>query len=518
MSDSGGQTDELLVASGWSKTFGPRRVLSDVALTIKRGEIHGLVGQNGSGKSTFIKILSGFHNPDDGARLQVRGDDVDLPLHPGRPHELGIAFVHQDLGLIESATVLENMRVGQFETGPLWRVSWAQERARVRTLLESFGMSVSPDTPVRSLSQAERALLAIARALDQVDHVENAILVLDEPTPHLSREAAEVLLTRVREIAAKGAGVLLVTHSLSEILSLTDRVTVLRDGALVDTASTAQLTEDRLIELIVGFSLDNLYPDKAESAGDVLMRARGLTSNVTAPFSMDLRRGEVVGLTGLLGSGWEQIPYLLFGATPSSAGELTINEQAFAPGTLTPGAAIRAGVALIPSNRPVDGAVAGATVIENLTLTTLRKYFAGGFLQKRRQLSDVREQLDVFDVRPRDPHAGMGTLSGGNQQKVLLAKWFRSDPDVLLLHEPTQGVDIGARTQIFEHIRAAAVDGTSIVIASGEHEDLAALCDRVLVFCDGVVTAEIAGAELTAGRLSEQSLRTHRAVAAGAAG
>ncbi|GEL23751.1 ribose import ATP-binding protein RbsA [Pseudonocardia sulfidoxydans NBRC 16205] len=514
MSTGGAHTEELLVASGWSKTFGPRRVLSDVALTIERGEIHGLVGQNGSGKSTFIKVLSGFHNPDDGARLQVRGADVDLPLHPGRPHELGIAFVHQDLGLIESATVLENMRVGQFETGPLWNVSWAQERTKVRTLLAGFGLDVSPDALVSTLSQAERALLAIARALDQVDHVENAILVLDEPTPHLSREAAEVLLTRVREIAAKGAGVLLVTHSLSEILSLTDRVTVLRDGALVDTAVTAQLTEDKLIELIVGFSLDNLYPDKAESAGDVLMQARGLEGKGAAPFSMDLRRGEIVGLTGLLGSGWERIPYLLFGATPCAGGELTVKDQHFDARTLTPGAAIRSGLALIPSNRPVDGAVASASVIENLTLTTLRKYFTKGFLRKKHQLGEVREQLDVFDVRPRDPQAGMGTLSGGNQQKVLLAKWFRTEPDILLLHEPTQGVDIGARTQIFEHIRAAAVDGTSIVIASGEHEDLAALCDRVLVFCDGVVTAEIAGAELTAGRLSEQSLRTHRTAAA----
>jgi ribose transport system ATP-binding protein len=233
---------------------------------------------------------------------------------------------------------------------------------------------------------------------------------------------------------------------------------------------------------------------------------------------MDLRRGEIVGLTGLLGSGWEQIPYLLFGATPSDGGELTVKEQAFDARALTPGAAIRAGLALIPSNRPVDGAVASATVIENMTLTSLRSYFTGGMLRKKRQLADARDELGTFDVRPRDPQAPMGTLSGGNQQKVLLAKWFRTEPDILLLHEPTQGVDIGARTQIFEHIRAAANNGTSVVIASGEHEDLAALCDRVLVFCDGVVTAEIAGAELTAGRLSEQSLRTHRTEAVSAAG
>jgi ribose transport system ATP-binding protein len=505
-------TTPVIAANGFSKTFGGRTVLRNVSIEILPGEIHGLVGQNGSGKSTLIKILAGYHDPDYGGSLTVLGRDVSLPLSPPDARRLGMSFVHQDLGLIGSATVLENIRIGRYETRAAWWIPWRRERARVAEMLKRFSIDVSPDAIISDLHPVDRAMVAIARALEQVqeqegDDVGHPLLVLDEPTPHLPRDGVDRLFNSVREMAARGAGILFVTHRLEEIRELTNQVTVLRDGELIDTAPTASLSEQDLIEHILGFALDQLYPDAHDVGGELALRAEGLSGGELEEFTVAVRRGEIVGLTGLLGMGWEEVPYLLFGVTRGASGRLELDGKSFDLTRFSPRAAMNAGFALIPADRHGAGILLAATVSENVTLTTLPQYFSTGVLRLRREARQVRALLEEFDVRPRDPDRTLSTLSGGNQQKVVIAKWFETQPRALLLHEPTQGVDVGARAQIFERLRAAAQEGMLVLYASAEWEDLAHLCDRVLVFRDGRVVTELRGSELTKERIAEQSFR-----------
>lgn len=495
----------VVATRAMSKTFAGLRVLKDVDIEILPGEVHGLVGQNGSGKSTLIKILAGYHAPDEGSRLFVRGKPIRLPLSSADPRHLGISFVHQDLGLVETATVLENLRVGRYQTSVGWRISWSNEARITREALSRIGSTLDPHTPLSTVRDVDRALLAIARALEEMrEWGGGGLLVLDEPTAYLPRDAAERLFSAIRGVAAAGVGVLFVTHRLDEIEAITDRVSVLRDGVLVTTQSTASVSHEQLVEHILGFSLDRLYPEPHVSHGERVLSVRGLSGERVEEFSLDLGRGEILGVTGLLGMGHEELPYLMFGAERARAGALEINGQSHDLQRLSPRKAIEAGLALIPGNRRRDGGVGAATVTENLTLPSLGSYFHRGRLQYRREARNAADMIRDFRVVPPDPAAPLGTLSGGNQQKALLAKWFHTEPTVFLIHEPTQGVDIGAKRQIFQLIREAADAGTSFILASSEYEDLANICDRVLVLRDGRIVSSLHGSALSEERLLEQ--------------
>jgi ribose transport system ATP-binding protein len=493
-----------------SKTFAGRTVLRDFGLEIQPGEVHGLVGQNGSGKSTFIKIIAGFYEPDPDpqASLAIRGEDVSLPLRAGDSARLGLAFVHQDLGLIESASVLENMNVGRYHTGFGWKIPWRREKRHARQVLEQFGLEISPDSLIGSLRQVDRAQVAIVRAFDQLKHVDRGLLVLDEPTPYLPRDGIQRVFQTVRDIAARGMGVLFVSHRLEEVFELTNRVTILRDAAIVDCLPTPELTEEKLIERILGFALEQLYPEAHVSTQGIALSVRNLSGPDVIDVSFDLHRGEILGVTGLLGMGWDRLPYLLFGADKATSGTLKINGgEVDLAGGLTPGKAIDLGMAFLPANRLGDGSLQSATVIENVTLATLGSYFRTGLLRHGPERRRTNELLREFDVRPPDPDRVISTLSGGNQQKVLVAKWFETKPEALILHEPTQGVDVGARAAIFKRIRDAAAGGAAVLLASSEYEDLPHLCDRVIVFRGGRAVSELHGASLTHERVVEQSFR-----------
>jgi ribose transport system ATP-binding protein len=509
----------VLSARNVSKTFSGRTVLRNLDLDVRAGEVHGLVGQNGSGKSTFIKILAGYHAPDEGATLTVAGTRVELPLDPREPHLLGLSFVHQDLGLVPQMTVLENLCVGDFQTGFGWRIRWRRERQRVREALQMFGLGhIAPEAEIGSLRDVERALVAIVRALDRLKGVAQGVLVLDEPTAYLPRDGVERLFQAVRTVAASGIGVLFVTHRLEEVRALTDRVTILRDGAQVETADTALLSERDLIERILGRSLGELYPSPHEMRGEVAMTVQNVSSRLVRSFSLQLHRGEIVGLTGLLGMGQEQVPHLLFGSQRASSGTIGMRGRDYDLRRMSPRDAIAAGLALLPANRLREGAVQSATVTENTTLTTLRSYFVRGLLRHMRERRTVTALLHEFHVTPPEPRRVFAKLSGGNQQKALLAKWFATRPEIFLLHEPTQGVDIGAKQQIFGQIRDLVQAGGAVILASVEYEDIAHLCDRVIVFRDGAPVAELRGADLTEGRIVEQCFASERAEGAGQPG
>jgi ribose transport system ATP-binding protein len=500
-----------------SKTFGGVRALHDVDLTVRRGEVHGLLGENGSGKSTLIKVLSGFYAADSGGELEINGGPVSLPLHPGEFRGLGMSFVHQDLGLVDSLSVLENLLVGDLTSQHRWRLSWARERRRAQQTFKSFGLELDPRAKVSDLRPTERALLAIVRAVEEIrantadDGSEYGLLVLDEPTVFLPESDRDELFAILREIAATRASVLFVSHDLDEILEITDRVTVLRDGTVRGTVDTAQTSDEVLVEMIIGRRLQARSIEREQTEAGKAISITGLTGRYARDVSLTVREGEVVGLTGLLGSGFEEIPYYVFGARSAAAGRLELDGNIYDLRGMTPSRALAAGVALVPADRQRDGSVGSLSLADNIAVPVLHKYRSRVRLNRRRMRSDVRKLLEQFDVRPPDPGLKYQSLSGGNQQKAMLAKWLQTKPSLLLLHEPTHGVDVGARQQIFQLTRKAAADGTAVLCVSTDYEQLAAVCDRVVVFGRGRVARELTGDQVTKERIADQCYRVAEA-------
>lgn len=502
-----------------SKTFGGQRALDDVDLRVEPGEVHGLLGQNGSGKSTLIKVLAGYHTPDAGGQLEINGNPVRFPLQGSDFRKYGLSFVHQDLGLVPALRVVENLYVGNLAAKTSWKISWEQLARDAQAVFDRFGIAIDPLAYVSSLSQVEAAMLAIVRAVEDIRgnfrptqerldarvEARRGLLILDEPTVFLPKTGVDQLFRLIREVVAAGASVLFVSHDLDEVLEITDRVTVLRDGRVTDSLITAETSKEQLVESIIGRRLEALEGTAVnESKRSVQFSIRDLTGRVVQDFDTVLRQGEVLGLTGLVGSGFEEIPYLLFGDHKAITGELQMGDTRHALRSMTPEQAISLGMAFLPADRLEAGGVGSLPVVDNLMLQVLNRYQEKFALNRRRLLRDASVLLTQYDVRPNDPNRDLQLLSGGNQQKVLLAKWFQTKPSLLLLHEPTQGVDVGARQQVYEMIRNTTREGMSVICASSDYEQLAAICDRVLVFGRGTVVSELTGSDISKDRITEQ--------------
>ena len=489
-----------------SKTFGGALALDDVDLTVLPGEVHGLLGENGSGKSTLIKILAGYHTPD-GGTLEINGRPIPLPLAPGNFKEYGLSFVHQDLGLITDLTVLENLRLVEFANAAKWRIDWRAERRKARETFARYDVDIDPEAVVNEITETDRARLAIVRALEDISSTDSdhrGLLVLDEPTVFLPREGTEDLFRLVRDVVSNRASVLFVSHDLDEVVEITDRVTVLRDGRVHGTVDTKGASEGQLVEMIIGRRLAAITHEPQAVAGrPVQTSIRDLRGKQLRGIDFDVHEGEVLGVTGLLGSGFEDIPYQLFGAKPSASGQMSIGGTKHGVQGMTPQRALKAGVALLPGDRQRDGSVGSLSVGENVMLQVLGDY-GPKRLQRRRLRKKASELMTEFDVRPADPGLAYQSLSGGNQQKALLAKWLQTRPRLILLHEPTQGVDIGAREQIFGILGKAAEDGMAVVCASSDYEQLAQVCDRVLVIGRGRIVRELVDDDISKERIAEQ--------------
>jgi ribose transport system ATP-binding protein len=447
------------------------RALADAHLEVLPGEVHGLLGENGSGKSTLIKVLAGYHVPDPGGELEVGGHEVRLPLPSGEARRLGLAFVHQDLGLIPSLSVLENLRLTDL-AARRGRISWGAERRRAAEAFDRYGVHIDPRGAVADLRPLERALLAIVRAMEDLGAA-SAALVLDEPTAFLPAAETERLFALVRSIAAAGTSVVFVSHDLGEVRAITDRVTILRDGRTAGTVATNATATEEFVAMILG---GQPPPRKTQPSH----RPSETVVSFTGAVSFELARGEVLGLTGLAGSGFEELLFDLFGAGRAATGTLTLAGVSYDLAAMTPDRALRAGIVLVPGDRQRDGAVASLPVSDNVMLPALDRYRARLALRRRPMAAAAAELLRRFGVLPSEPRLLYEELSGGNQQKALLAKWLQLSPALLLLDEPTRGVDVGARPQIWSLIREAAAAGAAVICASSDSEELDTLCDRVL--------------------------------------
>lgn len=505
-SSNAGAVAPALRLSGASMAFGGVTVLDNVSLSLAPGEVRALVGKNGSGKSTLIKILSGFNRPRPGATLQLGEKRFDLPSAPEELRASGLSFVHQDLALNTDASILDNVLVGRFSGRGLTPIAWRRESARVERVLAFFGVSHPPHRLVRDLQAVDRALVAITRGfIDAQEH--GGVMVLDEPSAFLSEADVNRLFAAIRTLAASGSAVVYVSHRLDEVLSLADTVTVLRDGVVVHEGPAASLSEDALINHILGEDIRRFYPALAPARDDVLLSVDRLDGALVKSLSLQLHRGEIVGVTGLSGAGFEELPYLISGALPSAGGTLTIGDRSF-PARLVRLPLTRAlGLALLPADRQRASGAQRLSVRENISLPILDRFFSWGRMDRRAERGAARTLLNRYGVRPADPDAQLGTLSGGNQQKALFGKWMQTEPRVLLLHEPAQGVDVGSKQEIFREIEKAAASGVAVLIASSEAEDLANLCHRVVVLRRGTAAGELVGGELTEQAINNLAFR-----------
>lgn len=491
-----------LTVKGLTKSFGGVHALSRADLAVMPGEIHGLLGKNGSGKSTLIKILSGYHKPDEGT-LEVDGKPVSLPIPLGQSEGIGLAFVHQNLGLLSEATVLENLIAGDHDRVGGWFINWKAEAARARRLFQQHHLDLDPSTPVADLSPVKRAQLAIVRAADRVGshskHASPGLLVLDEPTPFLPIEGVKELFAMMRRLKETGVSIIFVSHDIDEVMEITDRATVLRDGNVIGSFETAATSRSDIVEAIVGRSLtQGRLVHAAPAASDPAVSVRALSSQIIRELDFDVAPGEILGLTGLIGSGYDEVPHLLAGAKLPRSGRLTLaNGTVHDLTAIRPAEAIASGIAFIPADRPKLGLALDLSLAENAMLPREAHNDRSFWLEHRARHAKTADLMKRFVVKAEHPQQAASELSGGNQQKLLLAKWLQLGPTLVLLDEPTQGIDVGARREIYERLLEACAGGAAIICATSEFEQLEQIAHRVLVFERGRVKAELRDQDVT---------------------
>jgi ribose transport system ATP-binding protein len=486
-----------------SKTFAGQRALDNVSFDVPAGKITALLGMNGSGKSTLIKILAGIYTPDPGGTLSIRGRDLPLPLTPAQAHDsAGLRFLHQDIGLVDSLTVADNFALVDrfFARGPLGPINLRRQHAHVAATLALLDIDQDPGALVGSLSPSARTMIGIARAFQDRDRgieaLRQNILVLDEPTASLPAEEVDKVLGILEKLRDNGGTAVYVSHRIEEIRRIADQLVVLRDGRLVADEPLGDRVGTEIVSLVIGRELETRQDlDVERSTGAVVLSATNLHGNRLAGVDVEVRAGEILGITGLIGCGRSELIRILAGAQHSQAGAMELSGEPYAP--MDPASAVASGVTCVPQDRRKDGCVLEMSVGENLTLGRLHRYAVRGTIDLRREQAAAERLAKDFLVKSAGLRAPIRTLSGGNQQKVVVARAASGDVNLLLLDEPSQGVDASAKQEISELLRSLAASGTAIIIASTDHDDFIGLAHRVVVLDRGREVAVLEGPDIT---------------------
>ena len=488
-SAEGTSTPAILSAHRISKSFGDIPVLFSIDFDIRPGEVHAIIGENGAGKSTLIKVLSGLEQPTSGS-ISYDGKTVVLPPN-GEAEAMGIVVIHQELLLAEHLTVADSIFLGRELTRNGF-LRLAEMRAQSAAILETLHVHVDPDARINTLSVADKQMVEIAKAISR----DARVLIMDEPTAVLSQGETETLFEQIRRLTARGVAVIFISHKLDEIMALARRVTVLRDGQLIATVGTEALTPDSIAQMMVGRELSNLYPPKHEPDVDapVVLAVDDLVAPGVKEFSFTLRRGEILGFAGLIGSGRTAVAEAVVGLNPRERGTVAVN------GTPTHfndvAQSVAAGLAYMTKDRKGLGLLLNVGLQPNLTLLTLNKHLKHGFLDASSEAKALERSVRRFDIRARDASVNVGQLSGGNQQKLMLGKTMEAEPDIIIMDEPTRGIDVGTKQQIYHIIAALAAEGKSIILISSEMQEVIGLSHRVLVMREGRLAGTLEGAEI----------------------
>ncbi|HET9169212.1 MAG TPA: sugar ABC transporter ATP-binding protein [Actinospica sp.] len=480
----------VLALEGVSKSFGAVRALRSVSLELFAGEAHALAGENGAGKSTLIKVLAGVHRPDEGTVL-LDGAPVEF-AGPGDARDAGVAVIYQEPTLFPDLSVAENIFMGRQPKRSLGRVDHRAVREAAAALFARLGVAMDPDRPARGLSIADQQLVEIAKALS----FDARVLIMDEPTAALTGSEVARLFAVVRTLREQGAAVLFISHRLEEVFALCQRVTTLRDGARVAGEPVEGLTESDLVERMVGRALDELYPKQDTTVGEVALRVSRLTrEGVFTDVSFDVRGGEIVGLAGLVGAGRSEVARAVFGVDRWDAGSVTVGGRELRPGS--PSLAMAAGLALVPEDRRAQGLVMEMTIERNIGLSGLKATSRAGLMSRRAERDRALDWATKLQVKYARLGDLVGTLSGGNQQKVVLAKWLATNPSVLIVDEPTRGIDVGTKAEVHRLLSSLAAEGVAVLMISSDLPEILGMADRVLVMHEGRIAAEIPRAQAT---------------------
>ena len=488
------RSEPIVELSGIAKHFGSVQALQGVDFTLLPGEVHALAGENGAGKSTLVKILAGMHRPDAGM-LRIGGEVVELHS-PTHSQALGIAVVHQEPMLFPDLNIAENVFMGRHPRDRFGRVDWKRMYREVDQLLTTLDVPLRSNMPVQGLSVAEQQLVEIAKALS----LEARVLVLDEPTAALSAHEVTELFAIVRQLRERGVAILFVSHRLEEIAEIADRITIFRDGTHIVTATVDEISREEIIKYMVGRELSSLFPKSEAEIGEVVLDVRHLArSGVFADVSFELRRGEILGFAGLVGAGRTEVAQVLFGIDRAESGEIWLKGKKRR--IRSPQQAMEYGIAYVPEDRHQHGLVMDFSIVSNITLPILKQVSLLGLVDPRRERKIAADYSQQLQVRSAGIAQLVSALSGGNQQKVVLSKWLATNPSVLILDEPTRGIDVGAKAEVHRIISDLATRGLAIILISSELPEVLAMADRVVVMHEGHVTGTFPRSEATQERV-----------------
>jgi rhamnose transport system ATP-binding protein len=494
----------LIKADSITKSFAGVQALKSVSFDLRPGEVHALVGENGAGKSTLIKIITGAHKADSG-QLQINSQII-AHNSPAIAKHLGVAAIYQQPALFPDLSVAENLALG-LEQGGLWRrVNWRKRNARARELLDRIGARIDPQSPVSALTMPEQQLVEIARALG----ASAKILIMDEPTASLTERETEHLFKVIGELRAQGVGVIYISHRLEELFAIADRVTVLRDGEAIATRAMSEVDQTELIRLMVGRELSAVFPKRQVEIGDYALEVEHLSSRAAGIHDVNFHvsAGEILGLYGLVGAGRTELAQMIFGLRPSDNGEVCVRtENGLEYVEIdSPGRAIELGIAYVPEDRRKHGAILEMPIAANTTLAVLDRISKLKFLDFKSEKRIAVDFASKLAVKTPATYLPVGTLSGGNQQKVALARWLATKPKILILDEPTQGIDVGAKSEIHRLMCDLAEAGMAIIMISSELPEILGMSDRIAVMCGGTIVAVMPRAEATQQKLVELAL------------
>ncbi|MCL6599771.1 MAG: sugar ABC transporter ATP-binding protein [Alicyclobacillus macrosporangiidus] len=480
----------LLSAKGITKVFPGTRALSNVSLDIYGGEVHAIMGENGAGKSTLMNILSGAYQPDEGS-IVLEGRSVRFS-HPRDAQLAGISIVHQELSLCNHLSVAENLFMGRMPRRRFGFIDFSSLYERTRQLLSEFGNhGISPSTPVSSLSVSQQQVVEIAKALS----FDCKILILDEPTSSLSEAEVGTLFSLIRRLKERGLGILYISHKFNEIFEICDRVTVLRDGEVVASDTIDRYTSEKIVSLMVGRTLKDYYPPKGRESPEVVFRVRNLSKRPKfTDVSFELRKGEILGVFGLVGAGRTEIARAICGIEPCESGEITIHGVSIKRNSIRD--AIEHGLVYLTEDRKQQGLFLKMTVADNIVAPDLQSVSRWGFVDRRRTTQQAESFSTLLKAKFANVTQKVGELSGGNQQKIMVAKWLAVQPKVMILDEPTRGIDVGAKAEIHAILRQLANQGVGIIVISSELPEIIGISDRVLVIHQGRIAAELRGDQM----------------------
>ena len=486
----------LLRMSGICKAFPGVQALDDVHLDVEAGTVHALMGENGAGKSTLMKVLAGIYHADVG-RIELNGREVGVP-DSATALRFGIAMIHQELSPVPAMTVAENIYLGREPVNRFQFVDNKQMIADAQTVFDKWQIDISPRRVMKTLSVAQMQMVEIAKAIST-----NArLIIMDEPTSAITEREVEHLHRMIRSLRENRVAIIYITHKIDEVFKIADVVTVFRDGKHVATLPAVELDRQKLITLMVGRELTHLFPKEHAEIGDVVMSVRGLARRgVISDISFDLRRGEILGLAGLMGAGRTEVLEAIFGVTKVDAGEITIKGKRVS--IKSPADAIEAGMGLLTEDRKLTGIMGVLTVRDNMTIANLNKFSPGGILRKRQMETACEDQRDALAIKTPSLAQLIKNLSGGNQQKVLVSRWLLTLPDILMIDEPTRGIDVGTKSEIHRLMSGLAKEGKAILMVSSEMPELLGMSDRILVMAGGKITAEFSRAEFTQEKVLE---------------